>query len=549
MAKRYTEENSHPPYTELQVSEPEGPPLLSKPQTLLMNFTQFGLNFMVLLLSVVVVPAQVEALVGNSSKGSCLGGLVAGGAAVTFMVSPVVGMVSDRLRYKRGRRRPVMLVGTAVICVGLLGMAFSSPRITIDSAKATNHTSASPANNTGHCFRDLVAKRCQPFWNRSISAEDFATSSSGNHPGGALLPKKPHPGSRPEAIVDSDTPGNLGLYIVFFLMVITSQAAISVPFNALVADKSHPSQRGFNSGVMGAMILMGNVAGAVAGLTFTHIGVLSIFGMIIVILVVCVCVTVFSTEEPPGREESPKDALGCRIIFASFWSPLKEHDFRWVFITRFLMQQGVATIIGFLEYWLDDKLQLPYCWTAATSVALLLLPLLISAAFSSVFFGILSDRTGKRKSIVIGAAFLMGAGSLANAFVSGDSAYYVAVCVAFGIGLGFGAYLSVDFALVMDVLPEEREKAKDIAVWHQALVLPQALATPIGGIILDVFERIDCVALVLPQALATPIGGIILDVFERIDCVMGLGYIILFVITAVYFTLSGIFVVKIRRAQ
>lgn len=36
----------------------------------------------------------------------------------------------------------------------------------------------------------------------------------------------------------------IGLYILFFLIVISSQAAISVPFNALVADKSHPSQRG-----------------------------------------------------------------------------------------------------------------------------------------------------------------------------------------------------------------------------------------------------------------------------------------------------------------
>lgn len=59
-------------------------------------------------------------------------------------------------------------------------------------------------------------------------------------------------------------------------------------------------------------------------------------------------------------------------------------------------------------------------------------------------------------------------------------------------GIGFGAFQSVDFALVMDVLPEEQEKAKDIAVWHQALVLPQALATPIGGLVLDLFERVNC---------------------------------------------------------
>ena len=35
------------------------------------------------------------------------------------------------------------------------------------------------------------------------------------------------------------------------------------------------------------------------------------------------------------------------------------------------------------------------------------------------------------------------------------------------VGIGFGAYSAVDFALVMDVLPEEKDKAKDLAVWHQ----------------------------------------------------------------------------------
>ena len=40
------------------------------------------------------------------------------------------------------------------------------------------------------------------------------------------------------------------------------------------------------------------------------------------------------------------------------------------------------------------------------------------------------------------------------------------VCFVFS-GVGFGAYCAVDFALVMDVLPDDREKAKDLAVWHQ----------------------------------------------------------------------------------
>lgn len=91
------------------------------------------------------------------------------------------------------------------------------------------------------------------------------------------------------------------------------------------------------------------------------------------------------------------------------------------------------------------------------------------------------------------------------------------------IGMGLGTFQSIDFALVMDVLPDEKDKAKDIAVWHQALVLP--------------------------NAIATPTGGIILDYFESVDCTIGLGYIILFAVTAFYFLLSAIFVTKIKRAN
>ena len=42
---------------------------------------------------------------------------------------------------------------------------------------------------------------------------------------------------------------------------------------------------------------------------------------------------------------------------------------------------------------------------------------------------------------------------------------YFSICSK--LGAGFGSYQAVDFALVMDVLPAEKDKAKDLAVWHQ----------------------------------------------------------------------------------
>ncbi|CAL1529729.1 unnamed protein product [Lymnaea stagnalis] len=543
MAKKYTEGESAP-YTELEVIEDDLPPKLSKFRTFLLNFTQFGLNFMVLLLSVVVVPAQVEKMAGSAHKGRAMGGMVAGGAAVTFLVSPLIGMVSDRLKFRMGRRRPIILVGAALLCAGLLGMAVSAPEIiathpglrmaNISGSLSTNYSNANLGdimlqNGVGndqqeHCDVDLIERRCWPFRENKSSHAAHPSASSydfGNvagHVHGVVLPRYAEHNSD-----EIQASGHLGLYVTFFLLVISSQAMVAVPFNALVADKSHPSQRGFNSGMMGAMILLGNVSGAIAGTAFTRVGVMTMYAIIIAVIVLSILISTCSVTEVAAKPDPRLEPLNCRVIFIGFWSPLKEHDFRWVFITRFLLQQGVATITGFLEYWLNDMIPLPYCWSAATSVALLLMPLLFAAAISSIAFGIISDSTGYRKIIVAIAAFTMAVGAFINAFLSGKFAFVIAGLMAFIIGLGFGAYQSVDFALVMDVLADNSDKAKDIAVWHQSLVLP--------------------------QALATPIGGIVLDLFEKVNCRLGLGYIILFMTTTVYFILSGIFVFKIRRPR
>jgi len=312
------------------------------------------------------------------------------------------------------------------------------------------------------------------------------------------------------------------MYSIFYLCVVACYALISVPYNGLIADKTPAAQRGFSSGVIGAMTLLGNVSGATVGVFFTSLGVVWTYGIISSLLVVCVLITIFSCSEKRCHKEI-QPPIDPKSIFLAYWEPLKEHDFRWVFITRFLMQQGLSTVTGFLEFWLGDMVYLPNCWQPENAIAIILLPLLFSAAIFSVVGGFLSDKLMRRKPLVIGSAILMAVCSVILSGLKGNYAFYAAIPIFLTFGIGFGAYSAVDFALVMDVLPEEKDKAKDLAVWHQALVLPQAIATPIGGIVLDTFERYGC----------------------RI----GLGYIALFLITTFYFAVSGYFVTKIRRAK
>ena len=49
------------------------------------------------------------------------------------------------------------------------------------------------------------------------------------------------------------------------------------------------------------------------------------------------------------------------------------------------------------------------------------------------------------------------------------------------LGIGFGAYLAVDFALITQVLPSAADRGKDLGVINIANSLPQVLAPLLRG--------------------------------------------------------------------
>jgi MFS family permease len=49
------------------------------------------------------------------------------------------------------------------------------------------------------------------------------------------------------------------------------------------------------------------------------------------------------------------------------------------------------------------------------------------------------------------------------------------------LGIGFGVYLSVDFALLTEVLPNARDRGKDLGVINIANSLPQVIAPVIAA--------------------------------------------------------------------
>jgi MFS family permease len=97
---------------------------------------------------------------------------------------------------------------------------------------------------------------------------------------------------------------------------------------------------------------------------------------------------------------------------------------------------------------------------------------------TAIAFGSWSDRTGRRKIFVISSGLVMAAAAVILAFWP---TWPGAITGAVVLGIGFGVYLSVDFALITEVLPNARDRAKDLGVINIANSFPQVLAPVIAA--------------------------------------------------------------------
>ena len=84
---------------------------------------------------------------------------------------------------------------------------------------------------------------------------------------------------------------------------------------------------------------------------------------------------------------------------------------------------------------------------------------------ASLIGGKLSDRSGRRKIFVAGAAIVYGFAMFVIAVASSFHGFLVGMAIG---GLGFGIYAAVDLALVVDVLPARDKVAKEFGAFSIA---------------------------------------------------------------------------------
>lgn len=243
----------------------------------------------------------------------------------------------------------------------------------------------------------------------------------------------------------------LSLFALAYLFVQFANNFGGSAYSAFIPDLVPEEQRGSASGFMGLMTMLGTASAAiVAGQLMQRGWAIRTYHAIIGILLFTMLLTVRRVHEQPLYERPP---FNISTFLAQFWvDPRRHPDFAWLFVSRFLAMMGFYTLLNFLQFFIQDYLRLPTFTEAAGWV---IDAVIIGALLSSFAAGWLSDRIGRR-GIVSASTGLMGV--LYLVFLTAPS---FSLMLGLGVlfGLGYGAFVSVDWALATDVLPSRSTAA------------------------------------------------------------------------------------------
>jgi MFS family permease len=254
--------------------------------------------------------------------------------------------------------------------------------------------------------------------------------------------------------------------------------AMLAAITAAVPDRVPRRQRGVIGGWLAIAQTVGVVAGSgVAAFTGSiAAGYLTLAGAL-VLLALPYCLD----SRDLALDPADRPPFSLRQFARSFWvSPRAEPDFAWAWLTRFLMNLGNALLLLYLLYYLKEAVHLTDD-QAATGVFVLTAVFGVCTIAAAIVGGIWSDRLERRKVFVVVSGLIAAAALAMLAFVTTWTGAVVGTVV---LGIGYGTYTAVDFAMVTEVLPHAADRGKDLGVINVANTLPQVLAPVVAAGIL-----------------------------------------------------------------
>jgi MFS family permease len=272
----------------------------------------------------------------------------------------------------------------------------------------------------------------------------------------------------------------LAMVAFYFLLQVSSNFAQG-PFQGYVPDLVPARQVGMASGFMGSMIVLGRILGtavAVIGLTVFDSFFIATVGLGVVeavTMVILISTIDEGTAAPPRRQSWIGVAL-------SAWGTdlLKERSVLWLLAVRALFLGAVAAPLSYAYfYFLRSHGMTP---DEATTTVLVGTGIVgVSTLVATIPAARLSDRIGRRP--VIWVATAIGAVGITGVALAPSAELGIVLLIPFGVATG--AFLSVDWALMTDVIPKHTS-GRYMGILNVGTAVAGPLFLAFGGVTMDV---------------------------------------------------------------
>lgn len=248
-------------------------------------------------------------------------------------------------------------------------------------------------------------------------------------------------------------------------------AVSSAAFTALIADQLPATQRGAASAAVGSSQAVGIVLG-VGLVVLLGLGIRDGYLLLAAVIAVVGTAAALLLPDPPALVEVSSVTRDRRP-----WASLRDRDFAWMLSGRLVTNignaLGTALFLFFLLHGLHQETTV-----AQDNLLLLIVVYTLFVVLASVFTGVLSDRTGNRRTLTILATLIQAASGVVIALVPTFEATMVAAAL---MGLGYGAFSTVGLAFAADLLPDEKDHARDLGIVYVTAALGQLIGPVLGA--------------------------------------------------------------------
>ena len=421
---------------------------------------------------------------------------------LAIFLLPLFGTISDKHKGKRGKRTPFILIGTLVAVIAFVSLSFAD---NMQLTKIADVSSAVSYDNAETVDSSILAEREEALKvlynadtkiNVTGSSEKLALNEVFDSEE-AFITAMNDPEAFAEYAVPArqayawqmtcNNPVTLIFFMIILLVVLVSMATFRSPAVALMPDVTPKPLRSKANAIINLMGALGGILVLVLGIVFgtgkaenIFMNYTTFFIVNAVIILIALAVFMFTVKEPKWAKEAedayPDTSTDDEITVAG--GKLSKAEFKsliFILLSVIFWYMGYNAVTSKYSVYAGNVLELDFNLTLIVAQA--------AAIISYLPVGIISQKVGRKKTIIAGVVML-GAAFTAASFMRAGSNVWVMNGLFALAGIGWATINVNSYPMVVE-LAKSGDVGKFTGFYYTASMAAQIVTPMLSGIFLD----------------------------------------------------------------